>query len=104
MRAETLTSALRGVLANKLRSSLTILGLTIGVASVIVLIAVGNGSSHAVQERIEALGSNVLLVTRGFDLGGSGSAPPRRGHSRWTMPRRWATSARRPTWPAPLRW
>jgi len=73
MGAETVSSALRGVLANKLRSSLTILGLTIGVASVIVLIAVGNGSSHAVQERIEALGSNVLLVTRGFSLGGSGS-------------------------------
>ena len=74
MGAETITSALRGVVANKLRSSLTILGLTIGVASVIVLIAVGNGSSHAVQQRIEALGSNVLLVTRGFNLGGSGSS------------------------------
>jgi putative ABC transport system permease protein len=74
MGAETITSALRGVVANKLRSSLTILGLTIGVASVIVLIAVGNGSSHAVQQRIEALGSNVLLVTRGFTLGGSGSS------------------------------
>jgi putative ABC transport system permease protein len=73
MGGETVSSALRGVLANKLRSTLTILGLTIGVASVIVLIAVGNGSSHAVQERIEALGSNVLLVTRGFTLGGSGS-------------------------------
>ncbi|HEY7630165.1 MAG TPA: ABC transporter permease [Thermoleophilaceae bacterium] len=73
MGGETITSALRGVVANKLRSSLTILGLTIGVASVIVLIAVGNGSSQAVQKRIEALGSNVLLVTRGFTLGGSGS-------------------------------
>jgi putative ABC transport system permease protein len=74
IRAETLGIALRGVLANKLRSSLTILGLTIGVASVIVLIAVGNGSSKAVQSRIEALGSNVLLVTRGFTLGGSGAS------------------------------
>jgi putative ABC transport system permease protein len=72
--AETLSIALRGVLANKLRSGLTILGLTIGVASVIVLIAVGNGSSKAVQSRIEALGSNVLLVTRGFTLGGSAAA------------------------------
>jgi putative ABC transport system permease protein len=74
MGAETLTSALRGVIANKLRSGLTILGLTIGVASVIVLIAVGSGSSQAVQKRIEALGSNVLLITRGFTLGGSGSS------------------------------
>jgi putative ABC transport system permease protein len=74
IQAETLGIALRGVLANKLRSSLTILGLTIGVASVIVLIAVGNGSSKVVQSRIEALGSNVLLVTRGFTLGGSGAS------------------------------
>jgi putative ABC transport system permease protein len=74
IRVETLGIALRGVLANKLRSSLTILGLTIGVASVIVLIAVGNGSSKAVQSRIEALGSNVLLVTPGFTLGGSGAS------------------------------
>jgi putative ABC transport system permease protein len=74
IRVETLGIALRGVLANKLRSSLTILGLTIGVASVIILIAVGNGSSRAVQSRIEALGSNVLLITRGFTLGGSGAS------------------------------
>jgi putative ABC transport system permease protein len=74
IRTETLSIALRGVLANKLRSSLTIVGLTIGVASVIVLIAVGNGSSKAVQQRIEALGSNVLLITRGGTLGGSGAS------------------------------
>ena len=74
IRTETLSIALRGVLANKLRSSLTILGLTIGVASVIVLIAVGNGSSRAVQQRIEALGSNVLLITRGGTPGGSGAS------------------------------
>jgi putative ABC transport system permease protein len=74
IRAETLSNALRGVAANKLRSGLTILGLTIGVASVIVLIAVGNGSSKAVQARIEALGSNVLLVLRGGQLGGSSTS------------------------------
>jgi putative ABC transport system permease protein len=74
IRAETLSNALRGVAANKLRSGLTILGLTIGVASVIVLIAVGNGSSKAVQARIEALGSNVLLVLRGGGPGGSGAS------------------------------
>jgi putative ABC transport system permease protein len=74
IRAETLSNAMRGVAANKLRSGLTILGLTIGVASVIVLIAVGNGSSKAVQERIEALGSNVLLVLRGGQIGGSSTS------------------------------
>jgi putative ABC transport system permease protein len=68
---ETLRIAVDGLLANRLRSSLTILGLGIGVASVIVLIAVGNGSSQTVQKRIESLGTNVLLVTRGFQRGGS---------------------------------
>jgi putative ABC transport system permease protein len=60
--AETLSTAYAGLVANKLRSALTILGITIGVASVIVLIAVGNGSSQAVQKNIEQLGTNVLLV------------------------------------------
>jgi putative ABC transport system permease protein len=72
--AETLRIALGGILANKLRSGLTILGLTIGVASVIVLVAVGNGSSKAVQSRIEALGTNVLLVIGGGFRGGSANS------------------------------
>ncbi len=71
MGVETVRIALTGIFANKLRSGLTILGLTIGVASVIVLIAVGNGSQKAVQASIEALGTNVLLVEPGFSFGGS---------------------------------
>ncbi len=67
---ETLHVALGGLAANKLRSGLTILGLTIGVGSVIVLIAVGTGSSDAVEKQIDALGSNVLLVTTTPTLGG----------------------------------
>jgi putative ABC transport system permease protein len=59
---ETLRIAWNGIAANKLRSGLTILGMTIGVASVIVLIAVGNGSSKAVESRIQSLGTNVLIV------------------------------------------
>jgi putative ABC transport system permease protein len=60
-----------GITANKLRSGLTILGMTIGVASVIVLIAVGNGSSHAVKSTIQSLGTNVLLVQSGAGRGGA---------------------------------
>jgi putative ABC transport system permease protein len=60
--AEMLRIAWSGITANKLRSGLTILGMTIGVASVIVLIAVGNGSSKAVQSTIQSLGTNVLVV------------------------------------------
>jgi putative ABC transport system permease protein len=69
--AETLRIAWGGIVANKLRSGLTILGMTIGVASVIILIAVGNGSSKAVEERIESLGTNVLLVESGAIRGGA---------------------------------
>jgi putative ABC transport system permease protein len=69
--AETLRIAWGGIVANKLRSGLTILGMTIGVAAVIILIAVGNGSSKAVEERIESLGTNVLLVESGAARGGA---------------------------------
>jgi putative ABC transport system permease protein len=69
---ETLRIAWGGIAANKLRSGLTILGMTIGVASVIVLIAVGNGSSQAVKSQIQSLGTNVLLVQSGAGRGGSG--------------------------------
>jgi putative ABC transport system permease protein len=69
---QILRIAWSGIATNKLRSGLTILGMTIGVASVIVLIAVGNGSSKAVQSRIQSLGTNVLIVMPsggGFRLG-----------------------------------
>jgi putative ABC transport system permease protein len=75
---EIVRVALSGLAANQLRSALTILGLTIGVGSVIVLVAVGTGSSDRVQANIEALGSNVLLVqtapTRGGLRGGAATA------------------------------
>ncbi len=72
---ETIRVAFAGLTANKLRTGLTILGLTIGVGSVIVLIAVGTGSSSAVEKQIDALGSNVLLVTATPTLGGLRQAP-----------------------------
>ena len=75
---ETLRIAWGGINANKLRSGLTILGMTIGVASVIILIAVGNGSSHAVKSQIQSLGTNVLLVQSngGFRGGARASTAP----------------------------
>ncbi len=74
--AETLRIAWGGITTNKLRSGLTILGMTIGVASVIILIAVGNGSSRAVQSSIDSLGTNVLVVmgSGGFRGGARASA------------------------------
>ena len=62
---ETVRFALRGVTANKLRSGLTVLGILIGVAAVILLVAVGNGSAKQIQDSIERLGTNTLTVTGG---------------------------------------
>jgi putative ABC transport system permease protein len=59
---EVVRFALRGLSANKLRSSLTMLGILIGVAAVILLVAVGNGSAKAISDRIEALGTNTITV------------------------------------------
>jgi putative ABC transport system permease protein len=62
---QTLRFAFGGLAANKVRSALTMLGVLIGVAAVILLLAVGNGSSQAVKDSIEALGTNSLTVTSG---------------------------------------
>ncbi len=59
---EVIRFALRGLSANKLRSALTMLGILIGVAAVILLVAVGNGSAKAVSDRISALGTNTITV------------------------------------------
>ncbi|AUW95234.1 ABC transporter permease [Sulfobacillus sp. hq2] len=55
--------ALRGLTGNKLRALLTMLGVVIGVAAVIVLVAIGQGASSLVTSRIETLGTNVVFVT-----------------------------------------
>ncbi|MCO5972161.1 ABC transporter permease [Actinoallomurus soli] len=75
MTLEVLRFALRGLAANKLRSGLTTLGILIGVGAVIMLVAVGNGSSQQVQKNIERLGTNTLTVmpsTSGGRGGGGG--------------------------------
>lgn len=69
---EILRSAMRGVTANKLRSILTLLGVMIGVGSVILLLAVGNGSAQTVQNAITTLGTNTLTVRANTGGGGGG--------------------------------
>jgi putative ABC transport system permease protein len=73
---ELLRSAFRGITANKLRSGLTLLGVMIGVAAVILLLAVGNGSSQRVNSLISELGTKTLTVraagAAGFGGGGGG--------------------------------
>jgi putative ABC transport system permease protein len=62
--------AMRALAVNKLRSVLTMLGIIIGVAAVIVMIAVGAGAQQRVQEQISSLGSNLLLILSGTTTAG----------------------------------
>ena len=57
-----LNTALRSLFANKLRSFLTTLGIIIGVASVVIMISIGNSASYAVTSSIKSLGSNVIFI------------------------------------------
>ncbi len=62
---ETLVVALQSIRANALRSVLTALGIIIGVAAVITMVALGTGAQKAVEDQIEAMGANVLTVFPG---------------------------------------
>ena len=62
---ETVTLAFRTILRNKLRSFLTVLGVVIGVAAVIAMVTVGQGSSAQVAANVASLGSNVLVLRPG---------------------------------------
>ncbi len=72
--------ALREIRRNVLRSTLTILGIVIGVGAVITMVTIGEGATAQVQNDIQKLGSNLLQVFRGQGFGGGGgarsSAPP----------------------------
>ncbi|APW38765.1 multidrug ABC transporter substrate-binding protein [Rhodoferax koreense] len=70
-----LRSAWRSLAANTLRSILTMLGIIIGVAAVITMVAVGRGATERVQEQMKGLGSNILLVLPG----GANAAGVRQG-------------------------
>jgi putative ABC transport system permease protein len=58
-------AALRSILRNRMRSFLTMLGMIIGVGSVIALVSLGNGTQAAVEAEINALGTNMLMVRSG---------------------------------------
>lgn len=71
--AEAWRVALGSLRANRLRSGLTMLGVVIGVAAVVVLVALGTGVKQQVEQQVEGLGSNLLVVVPGrIDFG---SAP-----------------------------
>jgi len=60
------------IAANKARSSLTILGIVIGIASVIIMLSIGQGAQSSVQDSIESIGTNLLTISPGASEGSSG--------------------------------
>ena len=69
---EVLSVALGALRANKLRSMLTMLGIVIGVAAVIAMVALGRGAQSAVKERIASLGTTLLTIVPGQQRMGGG--------------------------------
>jgi len=64
-----------GLSKNKMRSLLTMLGVIIGVAAVIIMISISAGTEKTIEEQITSLGSNLIFVSQSFSQGGFGSPP-----------------------------
>jgi len=71
---QTFLIGLRALATNKLRSALTILGIVIGVAAVVALVAIGNGATSDITSRIEGIGTNLVTVSPARFQPGSGAA------------------------------
>jgi putative ABC transport system permease protein len=69
---ETMRSGLEAIRAHRLRSALTMLGIVIGISSVIVTVGLGLGAQAEVRKQIDALGSNLLVVSPGSSTDSSG--------------------------------
>jgi putative ABC transport system permease protein len=104
----TLSISLRALRRNRLQTVLTITGMTIGVAAVLTMIAIGSGAETAIEDQIRAAGMNLIVVTAGNykvkstdDFGGGAvepSAALRRGDEQYLRPAIWD-----PNRPAPFR-
>ncbi len=71
---ETARIAWEGILRNKARSLLTMLGIIIGVAAVITMVAISAGTEATIAERIQGLGANLVFIQASFGRGGPGAA------------------------------
>lgn len=77
--SDVLRETYTALAANKARSGLTILGIVIGIASVIAMVSIGQGASGQIQTSIEGLGSNLLTIIPGFVQPGRGIVSSGRG-------------------------
>ncbi|WP_182376931.1 ABC transporter permease [Nocardioides sp. WS12] len=69
---ETVRSGLAAIRSHRLRSALTVLGIVIGISSVILTVGLGQGAQREVEDQIDALGSNLLIVSPGSSTSSSG--------------------------------
>jgi len=67
--ADTLHETYTSLSSNKIRSGLTMLGIIIGISSVIIMIAIGQGAQSSIQASIQSIGSNLVMVTPGAQRG-----------------------------------
>ncbi|MEW6402485.1 MAG: ABC transporter permease [Chloroflexota bacterium] len=73
--SEAMRIAWEAILKNKIRSFLTMLGIIIGVAAVIIMVAISAGTEATISEQITSLGSNLIFVQSSFSRGGPGQVP-----------------------------
>lgn len=67
---DLLQETFRSLASNKIRSGLTMLGIVIGIASVITMVAIGQGAKNSIQNSIQSIGSNLIIVRPGAQRGG----------------------------------
>ena len=65
--------SLKALVSNKFRALLTMLGIIIGVAAVIAMLAIGQGSKKSIQDEISKMGSNMIMVQPGADMFSGGA-------------------------------
>lgn len=80
--SDTLQETYTSLLSNKVRTGLTMLGIVIGISSVIVMVAIGQGSQSSIQASIQSIGSNLVMVTPGAQRTFGGGPNEGRGSSK----------------------
>jgi len=70
MFADLFKETIWSLTGNKVRSALTMLGIVIGIASVIAMVAIGQGAQNSIASRIESIGSNLIIIMPGAERGG----------------------------------
>src|ERR1700753_2697788 len=77
--ADTIQETYTALSANKARSGLTVLGIVIGISSVIALVSIGNGAQASINASIQSIGSNLIIIMPGATRGAGVTVSAGRG-------------------------